>query len=60
VQEIGEEAAKNQVIEFATRMRERAEAMKFVDPKANEYLMARADYILKNPQKFIDTLLKFW
>ena len=60
VQEIGEDAAKAQVVEFATRMRERAEALKFVDPRANEYLMARADFILKNPQKFIDTLLKFW
>jgi transcriptional regulator with XRE-family HTH domain len=54
------DAAIPKVIEFATRMRERAEALKFVDPKANEYLMARADFILKNPQKFVDTLLKFW
>ena len=54
------DAAIPKVIEFATRMRERAEALKFVDPRANEYLMARADFILKNPRKFVDTLLKFW
>ena len=57
---IGEQAAVSQVVEFATRMRERAEAMKFVDPRANEYLMARADFILQNPQKFVDTVLRFW
>lgn len=60
INQIGEEAAKNQIVDFATRMRERAEAMKFRDPRANEYLMARADAILKNPQKFIDTVLRFW
>jgi hypothetical protein len=52
-------AAVAKVVEFATRMRERAEAMKFRDARANEYLIARADYILKNPEKFVDTLLTF-
>jgi hypothetical protein len=60
IQEVGEEEAKNQVVEFATRMRERAAALEFVDARANEYLTARADYILSNPQKFIDAILRNW
>jgi transcriptional regulator with XRE-family HTH domain len=60
VREIGEDAAKIQIVEFATRMRERAEALKFVDPRANAYLMARADYIINDPQGLIDILKGFW
>ena len=59
VQEIGEDAAKNQVVAFAERMRERAKAIKLVDPRANAYLEARANYILNDPQKFIDAILGF-
>ena len=51
-----DDAAISQVVEFATRMRKRAEALKFVDPRANAYLMARADYIINDPQGFLDTV----
>ena len=60
VQEIGEDAARSQVVEFAQRMRDRAEKIKFVDERASEYLMARADFIINDPKKFIDTVLRFW
>lgn len=60
IQEIGEDNARNQIVEFAERMRERAKAMKFVDPRANAYIEARADYILSDPQKFLDTVLRYW
>ena len=60
IEEIKDDAAKTQIVEFATRMRERAEAMKFVDPRANAYLMARADYIIKDPQGLIDILKTYW
>jgi hypothetical protein len=60
VQEIGEDAARNQVLEFAERMRDRAKAMKFIDPRANAYLEARAQYIIDDPQKIINAVLRFW
>ena len=51
--DIGEAAAVSQVVEFATRMRERAAAMKFVDRRAAAYIDARADYIIKNASEFV-------
>ena len=51
--DIGEAAAVSQVVEFATRMRERAAAMQFVDPRAAAYIDARADYIIKNASEFV-------
>lgn len=58
--EIGDEAAINQVVEFAIKMRERAEALKFADERANEYLIARANYIIDNASELVDTLRNFW
>ena len=53
IDEIGEDQAKSQIVEFAERMRARAEVLKFLDSRINDYLIARADYIIKNPGRIL-------
>jgi len=57
VKEIGLDQAESEIVEFATRMRERAAALKLIDPRAADYIAARADYIIQNAKsmaKFIE------
>ena len=56
VKSIGVDAAESEIVEFATRMRERAAAMQFVDPRASEYIDARAEYMIKNARKLAERL----
>jgi hypothetical protein len=58
VRDIGIDAAESQIVEFATRMRERAAAMQFIDARASAYLDARAEYIIKNARKLATRIEK--
>ena len=60
IKEIGNVEAERQIIEFAKRMRDRAEALEFIDSRASQFLMTRAEYVMNNPSKFIDKILNFW
>jgi hypothetical protein len=56
IDRIGRDAARNQVIEFAERMRKRAEILEFIDQRANEYLSARAQWIIDNVDQYLDAI----
>ena len=56
IDKIGRDAARDQVKEFAERMRLRAEILKFIDPRANEYLSKRAQWVLDNLDEYLDAI----
>ena len=56
-QSIGRDAAKDQIKEFAERMRVRAEALQFIDDRAGDYMSARSQWILDNLDKYLDSIM---
>ena len=57
IREIGKDRARSQIEEFAKRMKARAEVLNLVDDRAAGYIGERADWILENIDKYIDTIL---
>ena len=56
-QSIGRDAAKDQIKEFAERMKARAEVLQFIDDRAGDYMSARAQWILDNLDKYLDSIM---
>jgi len=57
IKKVGRDVAKDEIREFAERMKLRAELMKFIDDRANAYLSERAQWILDNLDKYLDTII---
>ena len=56
VANIGDDEARNVIIQFAERMRERAEVLDLIDRRANEFISQRAQWILDNLDDFLDAV----
>jgi len=56
VDNVGIDAAESEIVEFATRMRERAAALALIDARAAGYIGARAEFIIQNARRLAEKI----
>ena len=54
IREVGKERAKNEMVTFAERMRQRAKVLRFKDKREAEFMEARAQWVIDNADTIVN------